>query len=112
MYKVIKEFADLQDAKPTKAGIMYHNYRVGDIYPRKGYNPSDVRIAELAGSDNRRGDPLIIEEGGADVRGCNHADRGDSTVTGDGNADQDDHQPYGLTPKELAYVILRGWNSF
>lgn len=35
MHRVIKEFTDLQDAKPTKAGIMYHNYRVGDIYRAK-----------------------------------------------------------------------------
>lgn len=51
MYKVIKHFVDLQDNK--------HNYDVGDAYPRKGYKPSNERIAELSGSDNKQGCPLI-----------------------------------------------------
>lgn len=59
MYQVIKEFYDLQDATGTKSGVIYHHYQVGDTYPRKGLNPSEGRIAELAGPDNAQGRPLI-----------------------------------------------------
>lgn len=59
MYKVIKGFHDLQDVKKTKSGEIYHEYKVGDAYPRKGVSPSEDRIAELAGSDNKQGIPLI-----------------------------------------------------
>jgi hypothetical protein len=52
MYKVIAAFEDLQDGG-------YH-YNEGDNYPRKGgAKPSKERIAELSGSDNKRGIPLI-----------------------------------------------------
>lgn len=51
MYKVIYKFADLQDSKFV--------YNVGDAYPREGSNPSEERIAELAGDSNRIGRPLI-----------------------------------------------------
>ena len=54
MYKVIKLFADLQDNN--------HVYKVGDEYPRKGLQVSEDRIAELAGSNNKQGTPLIAEE--------------------------------------------------
>lgn len=56
MYKVIKFFADLQDKN--------HVYNVGDIYPREGLEVSGERLAELAGSDNKQGQPLIelVEE--------------------------------------------------
>ena len=54
MYKVIKLFADLQDNN--------HVYNVGDEYPRKGLTVTDERIAELAGSNNKQGCPLIKEE--------------------------------------------------
>lgn len=53
MYKVIKMFADLQDGN--------HVYNVGDEYPRKGVTVTDERIAELAGSNNKQGTPLIAE---------------------------------------------------
>lgn len=59
MYQVIKEFHDLQDVTETKSGLIYHKYSVGDTYPRQGQNPSDGRIAELAGADNAQGQPLI-----------------------------------------------------
>ena len=59
MYKVIKKFHDLQDGKKTKGGVVYHEYRVGDAFPRKGMNVSDDRIKELAGKDNKQGTPLI-----------------------------------------------------
>ena len=36
MYRVIKAFADLQDVKKTKSGDLYHEYEIGDEYPRKG----------------------------------------------------------------------------
>lgn len=58
-YKVIKFFHDLQDTVNTKGGEICHAYNVGDTYPREGYKPSAARIAELAGSDNRQGVPLI-----------------------------------------------------
>lgn len=61
MYKVVKMFDDLQDATPTKGGVILHRYEVGDKYPRAGLNPSAERIAELSGSDNKQGTPLIIE---------------------------------------------------
>ena len=56
MYKVIYRFADMQDEK--------HVYDVGDTYPREGSKPSKERIAELVGSENKIGKPLIeaVEE--------------------------------------------------
>ena len=64
MYRVIKAFADLQDVKKTKSGDLYHEYEIGDEYPRKGLKPSEERIAELSASDNLQKTPLIelIEE--------------------------------------------------
>ena len=64
MYKVIKKFHDLQDATKTKNGMIYHEYNVGDKFPRKGMDVSEERLEELAGSDNKRGVPLIklVEE--------------------------------------------------
>lgn len=59
MYKVIKGFHDLHDEKKTKSGTVYFEYKVGDTYPRKGLSPSDERIAELAGENNKQGTPLI-----------------------------------------------------
>ncbi len=53
MYKVVKLFTDLQDNN--------FKYDVGDEYPRVGLKPSLARIAELSGSDNRQGTPLIEE---------------------------------------------------
>lgn len=56
MYKVIKLFADLHDNN--------HVYNVGDTFPREGITVTEGRIAELAGSNNKQGVPLIakIEE--------------------------------------------------
>lgn len=56
MYKVIKHFTDLHDNG--------YPYSVGDIYPRKGMTATEGRIAELAGSNNKQGQPLIelVEE--------------------------------------------------
>ena len=53
MYKVIKNFTDLQDKN--------HPYNVGDTFPRKGLTVSAERLAELAGSNNKQGVPLIAE---------------------------------------------------
>ena len=53
MLKVIKFFHDLQDKN--------HEYNVGDIYPREGLKPTPERIAELSGSENKQGQPLIAE---------------------------------------------------
>ena len=33
----------------------------GDVYPRPGFDVSPERLAELAGSDNRMGEPLIVD---------------------------------------------------
>lgn len=52
MYKVIKFFTDLHDND--------HAYNVGDIFPHKGVTVTEARLAELAGSDNRQGQPLIV----------------------------------------------------
>lgn len=56
MYKVIKAFVDLQDCN--------FPYKVGDVFPRNGKTVTKERLAELAGSDNKQGQPLIklIEE--------------------------------------------------
>jgi hypothetical protein len=58
MYKVIKFFTDLQDNNRP--------YNVGDIFPHAetSYPVSEERLAELAGSDNKQGVPLIqlVEE--------------------------------------------------
>lgn len=51
MYKVIKSFRDLEDGR--------YLYKDGDIYPRKGVEPSEERIAELAGTKNKLKTPLI-----------------------------------------------------
>lgn len=57
MYKVIKFFTDLQDNNRP--------YNVGDTFPHADNSPVPAyRIAELAGSDNKQGVPLIqlVEE--------------------------------------------------
>lgn len=55
-YRVLEDFSDKQDDRRP--------YKVGDIYPREGLDPSPQRVAELLGSDNVRGRPIIelIEE--------------------------------------------------
>jgi hypothetical protein len=53
MYKVIKFFTDLQDNEQP--------YNVGDIFPREGVTVTEGRLAELAGSENKQGQPLIEE---------------------------------------------------
>ena len=56
MYQAIIDFVDLQDNE--------HSYKAGENFPRKGLRVSAERLAELAGSDNRMGFPLIkaVEE--------------------------------------------------
>ena len=51
MYKVVKYFTDLHDND--------HPYGVGVTFPRQGVTASEERIAELAGSNNKQGQPLI-----------------------------------------------------
>lgn len=53
MYMAVTRFADMQDANRI--------YEAGETYPRPGYDATAQRIAELAGSDNRMGYPLIVE---------------------------------------------------
>ena len=54
MYRVIKAFTDLHDND--------YPYAVGDIFPRSGVSVSAGRCAELAGSNNKQGQPLIVAE--------------------------------------------------
>ncbi len=51
MYKVIKSFIDLKDER--------YLYKEGDMYPRKGYEPSEERIEELSSDKNKQGVELI-----------------------------------------------------
>lgn len=51
MYKALTRFADLEDAGRI--------YEAGDTFPRPGLHVTEKRLAELAGSDNRAGKPLI-----------------------------------------------------
>lgn len=53
MYKVIKPFTDLQDNN--------YAYKEGDTYPRKGVEVMPSRAKELATTENRRHEALIIE---------------------------------------------------
>ena len=53
MYKVIKYFTDLHDNN--------HPNNLGDTFPRKGVEVKPERIAELSGSNNKQGTPLIEE---------------------------------------------------
>lgn len=53
MYKVVEYFIDLQDNN--------HPYNVGDKFPRTGVKVTKERLAELAGSGNLQGKPLIVE---------------------------------------------------
>lgn len=51
MYKATRDFIDLKDKD--------FRYKEGDVYPRKGYKPSESRISELAGNHNLMRVPLI-----------------------------------------------------
>lgn len=53
MYKVVKNFFDLQDNA--------HVYYAGDTFPREGVKVSAERVTYLAGSGNRLGVPVIEE---------------------------------------------------
>lgn len=53
-YKVIRSFRDLEDNN--------HIYHVDEKYPHKGRAKKE-RIEELAGNDNKIGEPLIAEVG-------------------------------------------------
>ncbi|EAC2299796.1 TPA: Rho termination factor N-terminal domain-containing protein [Listeria monocytogenes] len=49
-YTVLKDFTDLSSN---------HIYREGDKFPREGEEVTEERLAELSGSDNKRGEPMI-----------------------------------------------------
>ena len=51
MYKVIKDFTDLNDNR--------HVYRTGDKFPRDGVEVSEERVNALASDNNARGESLI-----------------------------------------------------
>ena len=51
MYKVVKAFTDIKDNN--------HVYLAGDKYPREGVVADEKRVAELASTQNRRGEVLI-----------------------------------------------------
>lgn len=59
MFIVLEMFDDLMDTIPVKGGRLPYRYEKGELYPRPGAKPSPGRIAELAGSNNLRGRPLI-----------------------------------------------------
>lgn len=54
MYKVVREFRDLQDGK--------HQYRVGDTFPRPGISADSDRLKELASARNLARTTLIVWE--------------------------------------------------
>lgn len=51
MYKVVEFFTDLQDNN--------HPYQAGETFPRDGLEVSEERLAELSGTNNKRGIALI-----------------------------------------------------
>lgn len=51
MYRVLKDFTDLQDNG--------HFYHVGDIFPHDDLKVDRKRLSELSSSKNRQGVPLI-----------------------------------------------------
>ena len=66
MYVVIKAFSDLADpvkfreVKEGRLPLRYREYKVGDVYPHPDAPfPTQERVAELAGSSNTQGTPLI-----------------------------------------------------
>lgn len=54
-YKVIDPFKDVEDGN-------YLYPRVGEKYPREGYEPSEERIKALSSTNNRKGKPFIAYE--------------------------------------------------
>ena len=67
MYKVLVDFADLEDNG--------HVYKAGDTFPRKGVEPSESRIKELSTASNKRGVELIKKMDKAPVNGENGRQR-------------------------------------
>lgn len=53
MYIVLRNFTDLEDGK--------HKYLMGEEYPRKGYEPTEERVKELLGKENKACMKLIQE---------------------------------------------------
>lgn len=68
-YTVLRHFTDLQDDN-------FH-YVDGAVYPRHGYTPTEERIKELSGNNNKQGVPLIkaVKEKAADDGKVNHSRR-------------------------------------
>lgn len=83
VYKVIKHFTDLQDKE--------YAYQVGDTYPREGLSPTDERIAELSGSRNRQGKPLI--EAIPEEPAVNIPETEDTDIPGDSTEEIEDAKP-------------------
>lgn len=54
-FTVVEAFVDLQDGK--------HLYRVGDKFPRTGYEVTLSRLNELTSANNALGKPLIKIDG-------------------------------------------------
>lgn len=53
-YRVVVAFKDLKDnSRP---------YKVGEVYPRKGFAVSEERLAELSSTKNRRGIVIIAKD--------------------------------------------------
>ena len=68
-YTVLRHFTDLRDDN-------FH-YVDGATYPRHGYTPTEDRIKELSGSNNKQGVPLIkaVKEKAAEDGTGNHSRR-------------------------------------
>lgn len=68
-YTVLRHFTDLRDDN-------FH-YVDGATYPRHGYTPTEDRIKELSGSNNKQGVPLIkaVKEKAAEDGTGNHVKR-------------------------------------
>jgi hypothetical protein len=60
MYRVIRDFTDLQDNRRL--------YEKGQTYPREGYSPSEDRLKELSSKNNKNGKVYIkkVDESAAD----------------------------------------------
>lgn len=68
MYKVLHDFADLNDHN--------HIYHTGEKFPRTGSKVSPERISELSGYSNKLKKPLIQK-----VKGKNDNNDGDVPVS-------------------------------
>lgn len=103
-YRVLQLFDDLTDYTETKGGLVLHRYNPGDIYPREGKSTTAERVAELMGTGNRLGVPLIVPIGGP----ANTIDTG-TTAAQDGEKVQETEKstPGNEKPLKTAAIASR-----